>query len=421
MKKIWATLMLFVLAATMLPSQSLAAGGIYASGGKTVTVGSTITVSVVASGATFDTFEGTVSVSGPVSVTSFSYGDATYIGAKPSNGVHFVGTFLGDKKTSFTVATLKLKGTSVGSGSVSVASVALKNAGSTVGTGASGTSFTIQKAPELPGAVTVTSASHPDQNTAYEATTIELAWNKDSGVDNFSYLLDQVADTTPPSTATDANVAATYAGKAVGVYYFHIKAHKTDGWGPVSHFKITIKEPEAKIDESLAKPSNIAIKEADVFVNDVETGTVSGITISGTTVPNYTANITLVPAVTLPEGKTLSATADDQGNFSVLIDYPIPSGFHTLTVQGSLLKVLTPVSDPVRFEISQANGGKVSVLTSADVQKPAAKVQKWYEKYSQKVFLVGGIALAAILIIIGIVYFTILKRRHGHLIKSIRS
>lgn len=420
MKKIIAAIALFGLTIATLPLNALAAGGIYASGGKTITVGSTLTISVVASGATFDTVHGTISVSGPVTVTSFTAGDATWI-SRPSNGGTFDGAFLGQKKTSFTVATIKLKGNSVGSGSVSVSGASLKNAGATVGTGSGNTSFTVQKAPELPGAVAVTSTSHPDQAAAYEATTIDLAWTKDSGVDNFAYLLDQVADTTPPSTATDANTSVSYPDKAIGIYYFHIKAHKTDGWGPVTHFKVTIKEPEAKIDETLAKPNNLVIKEADNFVNNIEDGTVSGLTISGTTIPNYTANITLTPAPTLPEGKTLSAVADEQGNFTVLIDYPIASGFHILTVQGALLKVLTPISDPVRFEVSQANGGKISILTDSDSQKPAAKVQKWYEKYSQRVFLIAGITLAAILLLIGVVYFIILKRRHGRLIKSMRS
>lgn len=404
MKKLIAVVALFALTILTLPIESFAAGGIYASGGGTKTVGQTFTISVSASGATFDTFEGTVSVTGPVSVSSFSYGDATYIGAKPSDGVHFVGTFLGDKKTSFSVATIKLKATGVGSGAVSVKSVALKSAGSVVGTGAGSASFTIQKAPELPGAVTVASSSHPDQNTAYEATTIALSWNKEAGVDNFSYLLDQAETTVPAAKATDANTTVSYPDKATGIYYFHIRAHKPDGWGTTTHFKINIKEPDAKIDETLSAPSDIQIKKLDEYINSITDGTFSGIVISGTTEPGFTANLTLIPAPIIPDGKKLSALAGENGKFEIVLDYPIVTGFHTFTIQGQKEKVLTPTSELIAFEISQAKGGTISILTKSDEFAPViTKVEtpkKWYQKLFSSRNIAYYIGLAIIILLI---------------------
>lgn len=383
MKKLFISFLLGSLALLILPINSLAAGGVYASGGGNVTVGQTFTVNVTASGATFDTVHGTINVSGPVSVVSFSAGDATWLN-KPSNGGTFDGAFLGQKKTSFTIATIKLKANSVGSGAVSVSNASLKNAGSVVGSGSGNASYTIAKAPELPGAVKVSSSSHPDQNTAYEATTIALEWNKESGVDGFSYLLDQAEKTTPAAKATDANTSVTYADKAIGTYYFHIRAHKPDGWGGATHFKINIKEPDAKINESLSKPSNIKIEKTADFVNNIKDGLVTGIKISGTSEPGFTINATLTPVLTIPEGKKTSAITDESGNFEIILDFPIAAGFHKLTLQGQKEKVLTPVSEEITFEISQKQGGIINILTAQDEQQPQAEVKAAQEDTPSK-------------------------------------
>lgn len=407
MKKFLSLVIGLALAFGLMPTRALAAGGIYASGGGTKTIGTTFTVYVTASGATFDTVHGSISVSGPVSVVSFSPGSATWI-SQPSNGGTFDGAFLGQKQTSFTVATIKLKGTAAGSGAVSVSGVSLKNAGNVVGTDAGGTNFTIQKAPELPGAVAVSSTSHPDQNTAYEATTIALSWDKASGVDGFSYLLDQTADTTPAAKTTDANTSVSYADKAVGVYYFHIRAHKPDGWGSTTHFKISIKEPDPKINESLGKPNDIKIVTDSTAIDDVLLGTLAGITISGKTEAGFTANIKFDPAPTVPEGKSLSILADASGKFTLPIGFPLKAGFYKLTIQGQKDKVLTPVSDEIRFEISLKEGGNINIITDKDSHTPATpaeKAQSFLDKsipLSTLIYIVLGLVILGLIVVMSI-------------------
>lgn len=399
------------MAFLVCPIKSQAAGGIYASGGKTVTVGSTFTVSVTASGANFNAAQGKISISGPVSVVSFSAGGAsnwTWT-STPTNGGTFVGVLLGagQRINSLTIATIKLKGTSPGNGSVSVSGVALEPS---AGNGAGDTNFTIEKAPDLPGKVNISSSSHPDQATAYEDTTIVLSWDKASGVDGFSYLLDQAEGTTPASKVVDANTSATFADKAIGIYYFHIKAHKTDGWGGATHFKINIKEPDAKINETLAQPSQIKIERSSDAVNNITDGTLTGIVVSGVTEPGFTANLIINPALTIPAGKTLTTVADETGKWSLLLDYPVASGFHTLTVQGQKDKVLTPISDAITFEVSQKEGGTINILTSSDEQAPvkAAETTKQTNKLNRNTIFYGiaGFALIAI-----IVLFIILIRK----------
>ncbi len=410
MKKLISIISLAAIIALILPIKSFAAGGVYASGGGAKTVGQSFTVTVTASGATFNALEGTISVSGPVSVTSFAAGSATWT-SSPTNGGHFVGMVI-PATTSLRVATITLRATGVGSGAVSVSSVRLANGGADAGSGAGSASFSVAKAPELPGAVKVTSASHPDPAVAYDLTTIALSWNKDSGVDGFSYLLDQADGTTPAAKITDANASASYADKAVGTYYFHIRAHKADGWGPTTQFKITIKEPDAKIDSTLSAPSNIKIEKAQDFVNNIKDGLVTGIVISGKTEIGYTANITLTPAPALPEGKSYSILADGSGKFSLPISWPIPSGRYTMTIQGQKDKVLTPVSESTTFEISQAKGGTIDILTNDDTNPPKTIVaQVAAKKYNWK--LISEI-IAGILVVGLIATLIIVRRKKSH-------
>lgn len=414
MKKIFAILMGLVLAVSMLPTKSQAAAGIFPSGGGTKTAGQTFKVNVVASGGTFNAFQGTISVSGPVSVLSVVAGSADTWMSKPSNGGTFSGALLGRTATSLTIATLSIKGTSVGSGSVSVSGVSLLNGSTTISNSGGSTSFTIQKAPDLPDAITVTSDTHPSPEESYEATTINLSWNKESGVDGFSYLLDQIDSTAPPSKTTSTETSTSIANLTVGVHYFHIRAHKADGWGSTTHFKINIKEPDAKINETLNPPYDIEIKKGLGYINDIETGMVTGLTINGKTEPGYDANIILSPTPELPEGKLLTTKTNLDGEFSLAIDFPIKSGFYTLTVQGQLEKVLTPLSKKIAFEISHVKGGEINIITEDDTNEPEGlaivKGSFLQKEYPLMYYLVFSLVLAIIILSI-IETIKIIKRK----------
>jgi hypothetical protein len=423
MKKIVYSVILFALFVSLFPKLTFAASGIFPSGGGNHNIGETFTVTVTASGGEFNAFQGKISVSGPVNVVSFSSGNANWI-TQPSNGGTFSGALLGQKSSSLTIATIKLKGTSVGNGGVTVSGVILKNGTETVSNSGGTASYSIQKAPELPGSINVTSTSHPDQAQAYEASTISLAWNKGGNVTGFSYLLDQNSGTTPPSTTMNANTSVSYE-KPVGVYYFHIKGQSTDGWGPTTHYKITIKEPDPKVKSGLTKPSNFKVEKASPYENDIIKGTLSGVKISGTTEPNYSANIKLDPSPSLPEGKTLSAKPDENGNFELVIDFPIKSGHYTMTVQGQNDKVLTPISDPFYFEVTQAKGGSVKILSEADLKEVTPQTpkqeepKKWYEKIDYKIL---SAIFFGLLIHMAISLVFLLKQNRGgrSLIKHLR-
>ena len=414
MKKLMTIILGLVLAVSMLPIKSQAAAGIFPSGGGSKTVGQTFKVNVVASGGTFNAFQGTISVSGPVSVTSVIAGGADTWINKPSNGGTFSGALLGRTASSLTIATLSIRGTSTGSGSVSVSGVTLLNGSTTVSNSGGSASFSIQRALDLPNAISITSASHPNPEESYEETTINLSWVKEKGVDKFSYLLDQ-SDSTKPSTKTSSKeVSVSYTDQTIGTHYFHIRAHNSDGWGATTHFKINIKEPDAKVDETLDAPSNIEIKKGLGFINDIQTGMVTGLTINGKTEPGFDANIILSPPPEIPEGKLLTSKADLDGNFSLNIDFPIRSGFYTLTVQGQLEKVLTPISESITFEISHVKGGEINIITKDDADEPKGlaivKGSFLQEEYPLMYYLVFSLVLAIIILAI-VETIKIIKRK----------
>ncbi len=402
-------LFLITLAIFALPSITKAAG-ISVSGGSLKYPADTSSVSITASGTTFNAFQGTISSSGVVKITSCSAGSALWV-TQPTGAGGFVGA-LTSGASSFHIATCSIKATATGSGSVSVSGVQLANNGPIVGTDGGSVSFSIVRQPTPPGTVTVTSSSHPDQTTAYEATTIVLNWAAPTATTTgYSYLLDQAASTDPGTTITNNNLTTTYENQAIGTYYFHIKAKNGDGWGPTTNFKITIKEPDPKVNDTLKKPHGITVQKSATFANNIKDGTFSGVTISGVTEPNFTANLKLDPMPTLPENKLLAVKADATGKFSYTIDFPVPAGEYKLTVQGQDNKTLTPVSDEIKFEISQAKGGSINILTSADTLPPVVPQLKWYQK-TVSVKVITYVVLALILIIIIVTTsLVIIKRR----------
>ena len=113
----------------------------------------------------------------------------------------------------------------------------------------------------------------------------------------------------------------------------------------------------------------------------------------------------LLPEVKSPEGKTLTDVADENGNWSILIDFPIPSGVKKATFQGQKDKILTPVSEEITFEISQAKGGSLTILTDQDKEAPAppAPIVKGERlklpkiDFQNKTIIYEGIALIVII------------------------
>lgn len=402
---VWfASTIVSLIALTSLPSTAFAAGSITPSGGGNNSLGTTFTVTVKASGATFDSLQGSIAVTGPVSVVSFSAGAATWLpGKTPANGSQFVG--ITSATSNLTVATVKLKGTKVGSGKVTVSGVRLARSGAEVGTGGGSASFTITPALAPPGAITVTSSTHPDPTQSYEATTIELAWTPPAnGANGYATLLDQTADSNPEAKTTTTDTSAKYENQAVGTYYFHIRANNKDGWSDTTHFKVTIKPTT---DSSLATAAITSITTASDYSNDIEAGTLTGIIIKGTGPAGYVMMLTFVPDLALAADKYPAPSVSDAGTWELTITDPIKAGLYHVTAVGRKDSTVSPTSPNVAFEVSVAQGGSVHLITAADttavykqtqtVRVAAAQTRrKWLWGSAAGIVLIAVIAFLSI-------------------------
>ena len=396
---------LFILA---LPQPAFAAGSITPSGGGKYNAGTTFTITVKASGATFDSLQGTISVSGPVSIVSFSAGSATWLpGKSPANKSQFVGIV--SATSNLTVATIKLKGTSTGSGSVSVTGARLARSGTEVGTGGGQSSFTITPALAPPGSVAVSSSTHPNQEESYDIPTIELSWNApDNGATGYSTVFNQVANTIPEAKITTTDSSAKYADNQVGTYYFHIRANNKDGWSETTHFKINIKP---KTDSSLATPAIISITTTPDATNNIEAGTLTGTVVKGTGPAGYSMILAFTPDLALAADKYPAPVVGDQGIWELTITDPIKAGFYKLTAVGKKDSTVSPTSPSVTFEVSVAEGGRVRLITSSDTTATYQQAQATHvaAATAQRKMIWGG--LAGIVLLAAIVLATVFRRK----------
>lgn len=392
-----------------LASPAYAAGSISASGGGKFSAGTTFTITVKASGATFDSLQGKISVSGPVSVVSFSAGSATWLpGKSPANNNQFVGIV--SATSSLTVATIKLKGTSTGSGSVSVSGARLARSGAEVGTGGGSTSFTITPALAPPGSVSVTSSTHPNQEESYDVPNVELSWSAPgNGATGYSTAFNQTADTVPEAKITTTDTTAKYANNPVGTYYFHIRANNKDGWSETTHFKINIKPTT---DSSLATPAITSIATTPDTTNDIEAGTLTGIIIKGTGPVGYAMMLTFVPDWALSAEKYPAPVVSETGNWELTVSDPIKAGFYKLTAVGKKDSTVSPASPTISFEVGIAEGGQVRLVTDADTTATYQQAQtatRVAAATARKKFIWGG--LASVVLLAALVFATIFRRK----------
>lgn len=94
-----------------------------------------------------------------------------------------------------------------------------------------------------PLAPSVSSTTHPDQALWYSsnAPTVDFATTDHSGVDAYSYVLDQNPSTFPDTTSEGVASSMNYTGLPDGVHYFHVAARNGVGmWSLPTHFAIRI-------------------------------------------------------------------------------------------------------------------------------------------------------------------------------------
>jgi hypothetical protein len=99
-----------------------------------------------------------------------------------------------------------------------------------------------------PPTAEIYSDTHPDPAEYYSNKDPIINWTPPpdlSGIDSYSYMLDQVSDTDPPPTPSSEKTSFNYYTKDDGTWYFHIRAlDNASHWGSSSHFKLNIDTTE---------------------------------------------------------------------------------------------------------------------------------------------------------------------------------
>lgn len=127
--------------------------------------------------------------------------------------------------------------------------------------------------PKPPEGVAVFSETHPVQDQWYNNNSPSFTWQKDAGVNGFSYLIDTKPFTVPDNAIVSGNSGVSFQELKDGVWYFHIKAQKNGIWGSTTNFAAHIDtEPPAKF-----YPEAQIIDANHVLISFFTTDVLSGI------------------------------------------------------------------------------------------------------------------------------------------------
>lgn len=86
----------------------------------------------------------------------------------------------------------------------------------------------------------LTSTTHQDQDTWYTNNTPKFTWVNPEGTTGISYAIDKNSNGEPGNKPDP--VTTSYEGKNIddGIWYFHIKARNSKGWGPTAHIRFQV-------------------------------------------------------------------------------------------------------------------------------------------------------------------------------------
>jgi hypothetical protein len=86
----------------------------------------------------------------------------------------------------------------------------------------------------------VYSSTHPDQNKWYRNSAPAFSWEKEEGVTDFSYTVNNDVSAVPDNISEGDNTSISYADLKDGIWYFHVKAKKGNSWGGVSNYVVQL-------------------------------------------------------------------------------------------------------------------------------------------------------------------------------------
>lgn len=122
----------------------------------------------------------------------------------------------------------------------------------------------------------VFSLTHSDANKWYKNNNPTFSWEKDDGVDAFSYSFDNEPNGIPDNEPEGEHSSVSYGEVADGIWYFHVKAEKDGVWGGTSHFVVQIDASPPAVFEPIMEPAAKTIVKQPI-VSFITTDALSGV------------------------------------------------------------------------------------------------------------------------------------------------
>lgn len=125
----------------------------------------------------------------------------------------------------------------------------------------------------------VFSPTHPDQNKWYNNNSPAFSWEKEAGVTDFSYSIDDSFYGVPDNIPEGDYTSVSYTGLEDGIWYFHIKAKKGNAWGGITHYLLLIDTTPPAVFTLSFEPSlrSPVMTSKEPIVNFITTDGLSGI------------------------------------------------------------------------------------------------------------------------------------------------
>ena len=160
-------------------------------------------------------------------------GEMNFIGGVPSPGIN---------TTAGLVSTVTFRAIAPGQTTIlfSDTSKVLRNdpEGTNILTSISRGNYTLVIPP--PEGPKVFSSTHPDTNKWYKDNNPTFCWEKEEGVSDFSYILNEDPNGVPDNVSEGEQTCVSYSDVKDGIWYFHVKAKKAEVWGGTSHYPVQI-------------------------------------------------------------------------------------------------------------------------------------------------------------------------------------
>ena len=121
----------------------------------------------------------------------------------------------------------------------------------------------------------VFSSTHPDQNKWYKNNNPTFSWEKEQWVTDFSYSFDEDPLGVPDSISDGNHNSVSYSEVKDGLWYFHVKAKKSEVWGGASHYLVRIDATPPALFAPIIDPSSKTIQRQPLvsfFTTDALSG-----------------------------------------------------------------------------------------------------------------------------------------------------